>query len=115
MSKPAKSFYSTAIGHRDIPGAYLGSYAIPGEPPQWVTQGGQVRIFTGPNAKTEAELAGFKVLVSKLNRAHDVQEFVARRAQVQQPRVYRAPRGTTKTDRLEREEHTIESVFGKTK
>ena len=89
-AKVAKSFYSSANSHRDFPGSYLASYAIPGEVPQYVTVNGRVRLFTGDNAKTEAELAGFKVLVSKLNKAQDVQEFVARRSKAQQPKVYRA-------------------------
>lgn len=102
-AKVAKSFYSTAISHRDIPGVYLASYAIPGQAPQYVTVNGQVRIF---HDKEEAELAGFKVMVSKLNKAQDVQEFVARSSVNRQPRPLRPVRAPAPT---------IESVFGKKK
>jgi len=74
MTKVANSYYSTAVGHREIDGIYLATFALPGEAPQWVTdpKDGKPKHFTSAG---EAELAGFRVMASKLNRARQEQDF----------------------------------------
>lgn len=88
MSKVSKSYYSAAIGHREAPGVFMASFAVPGEPAQWVTEGGRQKLFT---TSDEAELAGFRVLAAKLNRALNSQEFKAKPSNQPQPRVHRQP------------------------
>lgn len=102
MPKVAKSYYSAAIEHREVPGRFLASFALPGEAPEWVKdQTGKPQLF---KRAIEAELAGYRVLTAKLNKARAIQDFVPK-GQRGGIRTYHAP---------EREEkHTIQSVFGK--
>jgi hypothetical protein len=109
-AKPATAFYATSIEHKDLSGHFMGSFAIPGLPPQWVTKpDGQPRHF---RTAVEAELAAFRVLLSKLNRARDEQRFQtkrdAKREKAKNQIVsYHAPEPSVADRR-----HTVESVFG---
>lgn len=102
--KPAKSFYSAAISHHDAPNQYLGSFAMPGEEPQWVMENGRVKVFSEPEL---AELAGFRILAARLNRASDVQEFVAMRNARNNHRVLTSP------PKMQKAYAQAESVFRK--
>lgn len=90
MSNPSKSLYSAAVSSREIPGAFHASFALPGEPPAWVMENGQKKLFISAEA---AELAGWRIIASKLNKAHDVQTFLVKRAQKQAEQIksYHAP------------------------
>lgn len=102
MSKISQSFYSTAVEHKEMPGIFMGSFAIPGDPPLWVTErDGKPKMFRNP---LEAELAGFRVMVTRLNKVKDVQEFLTKRERRQGIRSYRAEE--------KRPEPTVQSVFG---
>jgi hypothetical protein len=76
MTKVANAYYSTAVNHKEIDGLYQATFGIPGEPPMWVNEtNGQPKTF---RTADEAVLAGFKVMVSKLNRARQEQSFQVR-------------------------------------
>ncbi|MCA1379524.1 hypothetical protein I6F34_01645 [Bradyrhizobium sp. BRP05] len=99
--KLSHSFYSAAVGHREIDGIYLASFALPGETPQWVIdKDGKPKQFRSAD---EAELAGFRVMAAKLNKARDVQSFMTKRKNG--IKSYHAPEP--------KQEHTVESVFRK--
>src|SRR4051812_22176071 len=67
MTKVANAFYSTAVSHKEIDGLYHATFGIPGEPAMWVNDtDGKPKVF---RSHDEAVIAGFKVMVSKLNRA----------------------------------------------
>ena len=73
MTKVANAYYSTAVAHKEMDGLYHATFGIPGEPPMWVNgTDGKPKIFRSQDA---AVLAGFKVMVSKLNRARQEQDF----------------------------------------
>ncbi len=101
--KVSKSFYSTAIPHREVPWAYLATFAIPGESAQWVLENGSPKQF---RSAMEAELAGFRVMMAKLNKTRDVQGFLTKRHNT--IRTFHAPE-----DKHRVSEPTVESVFGK--
>jgi hypothetical protein len=104
MTKPSRSYYSAAVEHKEVPGCFMASFATPGEAPMWVTgSDGKPKIFISQDG---AELAGFRVMVSRLNRARNVQQFETK--------------GYTRTGGIKvfraeepKQTHTIESVFGK--
>lgn len=105
MTKVSQAFYSTAIEHKELPGCYMASFATPGEAPMWVLDSdGRPKIFTRPD---QAELAGFRVMVARLNRARDVQTF--------QTKNYKRRGGIKVFRSVEDRERdlTIEQVFGK--
>ncbi|WP_316207531.1 hypothetical protein [Bradyrhizobium sp. SZCCHNR3118] len=110
MTKVSQSYYSTAVEHRDMPGCYMASFASPGEAALWVTgPDAKPKVFT---SAIEAELAGFRVMASRLNRARDTQRF--------EMKGYRSAKANgrgIKAFRVEerKEEHTVESVFGSKK
>ncbi|MGJ4953171.1 hypothetical protein [Bradyrhizobium sp. HKCCYLS20291] len=109
MTKGSQYYYSTAVEHREMPGCYMGSFASPGEAALWVTgPDAKPKVFT---SAMEAELAGFRVMASRLNRARDTQRF--------EMKGYRSVKagGGIKAFRAEerKEEHTVESVFGSKK
>ncbi|WP_316201033.1 MULTISPECIES: hypothetical protein [unclassified Bradyrhizobium] len=102
MTKVSQSFYSAAVGHHEIDGVYLSSFAIPGDPAQWVTgDDGKPKLFRSAEA---AELAGFRVMAAKLNKARDIQSFLTK-GRKQTIKTYHAPE--------RKGEPTAESVFGK--
>jgi hypothetical protein len=101
MTKAATSFYSAAVAHKEIDGLYHATFGIPGEAPQWVNgKDGKPDIFRTHDA---AVLAGFRVMVSKLNRARQEQSFQVKGAKP--IKTWKAP---TKDD-----EPTVDKVFGK--
>jgi hypothetical protein len=105
MTKPSRSFYSTAIEHKEMPGCYMASFATPGEAPLWVNgPEGKPRVFRDA---AEAELAGYRVMVTRLNRARNVQTF--------QTQGYKPTRGIKafRSDDIKMQEPTVETVFGK--
>lgn len=106
MTKVAQSYYSTAVPHREVPFCFLGSFAIPGEPAMWVHDtDGKPKVFT---SAVEAEVAGFRVMMTKLNRARAVQSF--------EMKGYRRQGGIKVFRSAEKpERHTVESVFGRKK
>lgn len=102
MTKVSRSFYSAAVSHKELDGIYLAMFAIAGESPQWVTDSaGKPKFFTSAQ---EAELAGFKVIMTKLNRAREAQDFVVRNRK-NGIKSFHAP--------LKQGEPTVASVFGK--
>jgi hypothetical protein len=105
VTKVATAFYSAAVGHREINGIYMASFAIPGDPPQWVTDtdGKSPKHF---RSAMEAELAGFRVMAAKLNRSRDVQSFMTKRPKNKTIQTYHAPPE-------QKVGPTVESVFGK--
>jgi hypothetical protein len=73
VTKTANAYYSTAVGHKEIDGLYQATFGIPGEAPMWVNDThGRPKTF---RTADEAVLAGFKVMVAKLNRARQEQDF----------------------------------------
>jgi hypothetical protein len=101
MTKVASAYYATAVGHKQIDGIYLGTFAVPGEAPQWVTDDkGRPKHFRSAN---EAELAGFKMMMARLNRARQEQSFHVKGSKP--IKSWTAPAPTN--------EPTVESVFGK--
>ena len=110
MTKVANSYYSTAVGHREISGIYLATFALPGEAPMWVTdpKDGKPKHFT---SATEAELAGFRVMASKLNRARQEQDFHVKGHRAGSNGSKNTIKSWSATPRAE--EHTVQSVFGK--
>ncbi|MCS3449991.1 hypothetical protein [Bradyrhizobium elkanii] len=106
MNKLATSYYSTAVGHGQVEGLYFGTFGIPGKPPMWVhDQHGQPKTFRDPD---QACLAGFKVMVTQLNRARQEQDFRVKGAK-------NPMRSWTAPERSNANEPTIETVFGKKK
>jgi hypothetical protein len=105
MTKVSQSFYSTAVAHKEIDGLYHATFAVPGEAPLWVNaRDGRPKVFRDP---AEAELAGFRVMASRLNRSRDVQSFQTKRdRQKGHIQVFRSQ------DSKSSEEHTVHSVFG---
>jgi hypothetical protein len=105
MTKVANAYYSTAVTHKELDGLYKATFGIPGEPPMWVNgPDGQPKTF---RTQDEAVLAGFKVMVSKLNRARQQQDF-----QVRGDRA--PPKNTIKSWAAPQERGpTVDSVFGK--
>ena len=105
MTKVSQSFYSTAVSHKEVPGVYQASFAVPGEAPLWVTErdGKTPKLFRDAD---EAELAGFRVMASRLNRSREVQSFQTKRDR---------QRGGIRSFRSEvkKQQHTVETVFGK--
>lgn len=104
MTKAARSYYSAAVGHKEMDGLYLATFGIPGELPMWVTEAdGKPKVF---RSHDEAVLAGFKVLVTKLNRSRQEQDFRVKGDKAKDTiRSWSAPK---------EQGPTIESVFGKT-
>lgn len=104
MTKVSQSFYSAAIEHKQVPGCFQASFATPGELPLWVTgPDGKPKIFRDA---VSAELAGYRVMVTRLNKVRDIQTFQTKRDR---------QRGGIKAFRSEEkpQTHTVESVFGK--
>lgn len=79
-------FWAASVGHREMPNKYMACFAVPGLASQWVMDGARQRIF---DTAWEAELAAWKALAAKLNRALGSQEIVVRPNQNREPRVYR--------------------------
>ncbi|MGX9944991.1 hypothetical protein ACTG4Q_21235 [Bradyrhizobium denitrificans] len=109
MTRIANSFYSAAVAHKEIDGLYHASFGIPGLPPEWVMNGkdGKPDVFRDHD---QAVLAGFRVLIAKLNRARQEQDFhVKGQANGKQNTIkrWKAPQAQN--------EHTVDSVFGKKK
>lgn len=106
MVKPATAYYVAAIPHKQVPGIFQASFGMPGDAPAWVLgHDGRPDVFT--NA-LEAELAGYRVLISKLNKARGVQEVHVKGSGKHQIRSYRAPEGNS-------HQAEIDAVFGKKK
>jgi hypothetical protein len=106
MTKLAQAYYSTAVEHKEMPGCFMATFATPGEAPMWVNdRDGKPKIFRDA---AEAELAGFRVMVSRLNRARSVQNFQTKGDYKQKGgiKVFRA------ADER-KSEPTIQTVFGK--
>jgi hypothetical protein len=106
VTKIANAFYSTAVTHKEIDGLYQATFGIPGEPPVWVNDtDGKPKVF---RSQDEAVLAGFKVMVAKLNRARQQQDFQVRGERV-------AHKNTIKSwSAPQQSGPTVDSVFGKT-
>ncbi|WP_315729929.1 hypothetical protein [Bradyrhizobium sp. SZCCHNRI2010] len=101
MTKVANSFYSAAVPHPEMDGLYFGTLGIPGDPPQWVVgHDGKRDVFRSHDA---AVLAGFKVMVAKLNRARQEQTFQVKGHPPPKTRSWTAP--------VDTREPTIEQVF----
>jgi hypothetical protein len=75
MSRPSTKYYSAAVPHPSIHGAFLGSYALPGEPAQWIMERGQQKVF---GTAEDAELTGYRILMGRMNSARGPQSFVTR-------------------------------------
>lgn len=105
MTRIANAFYSTAVSHKEIDGLYHATFGIPGEPPQWVNGAdGKPKTFRDQD---EAVLAGFKVLIAKLNRARQEQSFHVKGD-------HAPPKNTIKSWSAPRDSGpTVETVFGK--
>ena len=105
MTKIANAYYSTAVAHKEIDGLYHATFGIPGQAPEWVNgKDGKPETFRNHD---EAVLAGFRVLVAKLNRARHEQDFHVKGS---------GPihKNTIKTWSAPRESGpTVDSVFGK--
>jgi hypothetical protein len=106
MTKIANSFYSTAVSHKEVDGLYLATFGIPGLPPEWVNgPDGKPKTFRDQD---EAVLAGFKVLISKLNKARQEQNFHVKGDHAPQHK------NTIKSWSAPRESGpTVDTVFGK--
>lgn len=103
MARPNTKYFAAAAPHAEIPGAYLGSFGLPGEVTQWVMERGQQKVF---GVAEDAELAGYRILMSRLNGARNTQTFVPRRSVV----------GTNSRKQLLQSKSdgpTVESVFGR--
>lgn len=72
MAKHASKFYSVAVNHPELPGAYLASFAMPGHAPEWVMDGRVQKIFITPES---AEIAGFRAMMARMNFASQAQNF----------------------------------------
>ncbi|ARQ95290.1 hypothetical protein [Bradyrhizobium phage BDU-MI-1] len=102
--KVASAFYSTAVSHKEMDGLWQVTWAIPGEPPHWILDtDGRPKAFRD---RDEAVLAGFKCMVSRLNRARQEQDFYVKgdRPQKNPTRSWSAARENGPT---------VDSVFGK--
>jgi len=106
MTKVSQSFYSTAVSHKEVLGVYQASFAVPGEAPLWVTErdGKTPKLFRDA---VEAELAGFRVMASRLNRSRDVQSFQTRRDR------QNGGIRSFRSEESKKQKHTVETVFGK--
>ncbi|MGJ4945192.1 hypothetical protein ACQR1W_31845 [Bradyrhizobium sp. HKCCYLS1011] len=105
MTRVASAFYAAAVPHPDTDGLYYSTFGIPGDPPQWVNgQDGKRDVFRSHDA---AVLAGFKVMVAKLNRARQEQTF--------QVKGHPGPKTRSWTAPVDTREPTIEQVFGSKK
>jgi len=101
MTKVSNSYYSAVVGHEEMPGIYMSTFAVPGDPPQWVLdEKGRPKYF---KSSDEAELAGFRLMAAKLNRARHEQEFRVKGNR--KTRVWTAP--------IDAREPTVDQVFGK--
>ncbi|WP_439357962.1 hypothetical protein [Bradyrhizobium sp. DASA03007] len=102
MTKIANSYYSAVVSHQEMPGIYMSTFAVPGDPPQWVLdEKGRPKYF---RSSDEAELAGFRLMAAKLNRARQEQEFRVKGRRNKHTRVWTAP---------PEDGPTIDTVFGK--
>jgi len=111
MTKVANSYYSAAVNHKSIDGLYHGTFGIPGEPPQWVDgKDGKPNTF---RSHDEAVIAGFRAMVTKLNRARQEQDFHVKGngARVGGNSHKNTIKSWSATPRAE--DHTVDSVFGK--
>lgn len=75
MAKNSSKYYSVAVSHPELPGAYLSSFAIPGSPPEWIMEGRSQKIFTSPES---AEIAGFRAMMARMNLSSQAQNFIMR-------------------------------------
>jgi hypothetical protein len=103
--KVAQAYYSTAVEHKEMPGCFMATFATPGEAPMWVNdREGKPKIFRDA---AEAELAGFRVMVARLNRARSVQNF--------HTKGYKTKGGIKvfRSDERKNGEPTVNTVFGK--
>ena len=105
MTKVARSYYSAAVSHKQIDGLYHGTIGIPGEPPQWVLgRDGKPDNF---QSRDGALLAGFRLLISRLNRARQQQDFQVRGERA-------APKNKIRSWSAPPESGpTVDSVFGR--
>jgi hypothetical protein len=104
MTKVANAYYSTAVAHKQVEGLFQATFGIPGEPPEWVNDAhGKPQIF---RSAEEAMLAGFKRLVSRLNRTRQDQDFHVKGSPPVKNTIksWSAPKDTGPT---------IDSVFGR--
>lgn len=109
MSKVSRSFFAAAVAHKEMPGAYMASFAMAGEPPQWITQGGKPQMF---DSAIEAELAGMRILLKKLNNAYHVQEFKSRPTDMPHPKKKESIR-SFRSKGVEEHKAEVKSVFKK--
>jgi hypothetical protein len=101
----ATSYYFCSIEHKEVSGIFMGSFALAGEAPQWVTGAdGKPRQFRD---SLQAEINAARVLLSKINRAHDPQKFTTKRDAKRNSIVSFRP-----TERPTKD-LTVEDVFGK--
>lgn len=111
-AKLARAFYSTAVPHKQMGDLYQATYGIPGTPCAWVEGAdGRPKAFTDSR---DAEIAGFRVMMSKLNRSRQVQSFGIRGSHG--IRAGTGTKGSIRSFRSEEprtSEHTVESVFRK--
>jgi len=103
MTKLATAYYSSAVPHKQVDGLYQATFAIPGVVSMWVEgPGGRPKVFRNAG---EAELAGYRMMVSKLNRSRNVQSFGVKGRGVIGIRSFRPADN-------ENNEPTVNSVFG---
>jgi hypothetical protein len=76
MAKTTTKYFSASVPHSEIPGAFLGSFGLPGKPTEWVVDRGQRKVF---GTAEDAELAGYRIIMMHLNGARDTQSFVSKR------------------------------------
>lgn len=114
MTKVANAYYSSAVEHSGISGLFHATFGIPGHPPQWVNgPDGKPKLF---RARDEAILSGFKVMVARLNRARQEQDFLVKKGGSPRSDVVK---GGTHKNRITswssppEKGPTVESVFGK--
>jgi hypothetical protein len=106
MTKVASAYYSTAVAHKQVDGLYQATFGIPGLPPMWVTDtDGSPKIFRSQDG---AVLAGFKVMVTKLNRTRQQQDFQVKGARVAKNTIKSWSSSEQRTN-----EPTVATVFGK--
>ncbi len=118
-TKTARAYYSTAVPHREVNDLYQASFGIPGQPPAWV-EGADGRPKAFLEAK-DAEIAGFRMMMSKLNRSRGVQSFGikvshgirAGSGRMGSTHLVRGIRSFRSAPEPVTQEHTISSVFGK--
>jgi hypothetical protein len=105
MTKIANAYYSAVVAHKEVDGLYHATYGIPGHSPEWVLgRNGQPETFRDHD---QAMLAGFRLMVAKLNRARHEQDFRVKGHQHgnKTTRVWIAP--------TDSREPTVDQVFGK--